>query len=227
MPKLTLVSHHLCPYVQRAAIALAEKEVLFERIYIDLANKPDWFKVVSPLSKVPVLIVSDKARADVIFESAAIVEYLDDTQGVPLHPEDPLERAKHRAWIEVCSNLLNAIARLYNAKDEESFIEAHSAIGILLSRIERELEIRTRGPFFTGETFSLVDTVFGPAFRYFDIFESEVGLWFFGDQPRTSAWRAALASRESVKKAVPDDYSARLITFLQARPGVLSARIAA
>ena len=42
-PRLTLVSHHLCPYVQRAAIALIEKRVPFERIVIDLADKPDWF----------------------------------------------------------------------------------------------------------------------------------------------------------------------------------------
>ena len=40
---LTLISHHLCPYVQRVAIALAEKQIPFERIYVDLAAKPDWF----------------------------------------------------------------------------------------------------------------------------------------------------------------------------------------
>ena len=40
---LKLISHKLCPYVQRAVIALTEKGVAFERIDIDLANKPDWF----------------------------------------------------------------------------------------------------------------------------------------------------------------------------------------
>ena len=50
--KLILVSHHLCPYVQRAAISLAEKGVPFERVDIDLANKPGWFKAISPLGKV-------------------------------------------------------------------------------------------------------------------------------------------------------------------------------
>ena len=50
-PKLTLVSHALCPFVQRAAIVLAEKKVAFERIDIDLADKPDWFLAISPLGK--------------------------------------------------------------------------------------------------------------------------------------------------------------------------------
>ena len=39
MPTLELVSHHLCPYVQRAAIALREKGVPFRRTYVDLASQ--------------------------------------------------------------------------------------------------------------------------------------------------------------------------------------------
>ena len=72
---LTLVSHALCPYVQRAAIALAEKGAPFTRRDVDLARKPDWFLAISPLGKTPVLVVDDTP----IFESAAIIEYLDDT----------------------------------------------------------------------------------------------------------------------------------------------------
>jgi glutathione S-transferase len=68
------------PYVQRAVIALAEKGVLFERVYIDLANEPNWFLAISPFGKVPLLQVDD----GVIFESAVILEYLEETQGNPL-----------------------------------------------------------------------------------------------------------------------------------------------
>ena len=45
--QLTLVSHKLCPYVQRAIIALTEKSVPFERVYVDLSRKPDWFETLS------------------------------------------------------------------------------------------------------------------------------------------------------------------------------------
>ena len=80
-PRLTLVSHHLCPYVQRAAIALAEKGVAFERITIDLAAKPDWFKAISPLGKVPLLRVARPGRGEaVLFESAVICEFIEETQ---------------------------------------------------------------------------------------------------------------------------------------------------
>src|SRR5882724_11985660 len=105
MANLTLISHHLCPYVQRAVIALTEKGVPFERVYLDLASKPDWFKALSPLGKTPVLKVGDIA----IFESAVILEYLEETQPHPLHPHDPLRRAEHRSLIEYGSAILNEI----------------------------------------------------------------------------------------------------------------------
>src|SRR3954469_14108316 len=78
---LKLISHKLCPYVQRAVIALTEKGVAFERIDIDLANKPDWFLAISPLGKVPVLSVGTDGGEVALFESNVICEYIEDTQG--------------------------------------------------------------------------------------------------------------------------------------------------
>src|SRR6185436_19674660 len=111
---LTLISHVLCPYVQRAAIVLAEKGVPFTRRDVDLASKPDWFRAISPLGKTPVLLVGDTP----IFASAVICEYLDDTLPPRLHPADALQRARHRAWMEFGSAVLNGIAAFYNASDE-------------------------------------------------------------------------------------------------------------
>ena len=77
MRSLTLVSHQLCPYVQRAAISLAEKGVPFERRDVDLANKPHWFCRISPLGKVPLLQVAIDEREETIFESTVILEYIE------------------------------------------------------------------------------------------------------------------------------------------------------
>ena len=75
MSKLELVSHRLCPYVQRAAIALTEKGVTYTRTDIDLAAKPAWFGAISPLGKVPLLRVRDAGREAVLFESSVICEF--------------------------------------------------------------------------------------------------------------------------------------------------------
>ena len=87
--ELVLVSHVLCPYVQRVAIALHEKGAAFRRVDVDLADKPSWFVAISPLGKTPLLQVDDA----VIFESAVILEYLEETVPPALHPATPLQRA--------------------------------------------------------------------------------------------------------------------------------------
>lgn len=205
---LELISHKLCPYVQRAVIALKEKDVPFERIDIDLANKPDWFLKVSPLGKTPVLLVGDHA----IFESAVILEYLEETQANPLHPADALHRAEHRAFIEFGSAILNDIAGLYAASDEAAF----KAKATQLAQRFARLETRLLGPWFDGETFSLVDAVFGPIFRYFDVFDEIGDFGILGGKPKVARWRQNLAARPSVRSAVRADYPALLRDFIAA-----------
>lgn len=219
---LTLVSHHLCPYVQRAAISLAEKDVPFERTYIDLGNKPGWFRALSPLGKVPVLQVCDGEEQAAIFESAVILEYLEETQAHPLHPASALERAEHRAWMEFGSAILNDIAGFYNAADEAAFQAKAETLRNKFARLE---DVLGDGPYFAGETFSLVDAVFGPIFRYFDVFDAIADFGILGDQPRLAAWRTALAERPSVGGAVSTDYPDRLRRFLKARGSYLSSLI--
>lgn len=216
----TLVSHHLCPYVQRAAIVLAEKGVPFARRGVDLAAKPDWFLAVSPLGKTPVLLAGDTA----LFESAPICEYLDETLAPPLHPQDALLRARHRAWMEFGSSLLNTIWAFYTAPDEAALAQRRTELGERFGQLERELD--AQGPYFAGATFCMVDVVFGPVFRYFDVFEQLGERSLFTGLPRVRAWRAALAARPSVRDAVAPDYPQRLTRFLLERGSALSRRIA-
>jgi glutathione S-transferase len=215
MPKLKLISHKLCPYVQRAVIALTEKGVAFERNDIDLANKPNWFVKISPLGKTPVLLVEDTP----IFESAVILEYLEETQLKPLHPRNPLQRAAHRGWIEFGSSVLNDIAGFYGAKDKATFDGKIVALADKFARLEARL---AAGPWFDGERFSLVDTAFGPVFRYFDAFDAIDDFGIVADKPKVAAWREALAARPSVAGAVSADYSTLLRDFIARRNSYLS-----
>jgi glutathione S-transferase len=213
--RLKLISHKLCPYVQRAVIALTEKGVAFERIDIDLADKPDWFVAISPLGKTPVLQVGDVP----IFESAVILEYLEETQPNPLHPADPLIRAEHRAWVEFGSAVLNDIAGFYAAPDEATFKARTSQLEARFARLEARV---AAGPWFDGEKFSLVDAVFGPVFRYFDVFDEIADFGILSGNPKLKRWRKALAARPSVRMAVRSDYPALLRDFLERRNSWLS-----
>ena len=218
--QLTLVSHALCPYVQRAIIALTEKRIVFERVYVDLSNKPDWFVEISPLGKTPVLVVDGTP----VFESAVILEYLEETQQLPLHPSDPLRRAEHRAWIEFSSAVLSDIAGVYSAADAPVFQARRAALVAKLARLERQLGA---GPYFAGERFSLVDAAFGPVFRYFDVFDQISELKILACKPALAAWRTQLAVRPSVRAAVAENYETLLWNFLVARNSHLSSLMTA
>ncbi|WP_068246286.1 glutathione S-transferase family protein, partial [Tritonibacter horizontis] len=150
---LHLMSHALCPYVQRAAISLFEKDVAVERTTIDLARKPDWFLALSPLGKTPVLTVEGQP----IFDSVAILEFLEESQTPPLHPADPVVRAQHRGWIAFASEMLNDIAGFYGTSDPTVFDQKIAAMTRKVRRLEDQL---SAGPYFNGATFSLVDAAF-------------------------------------------------------------------
>ncbi|MEH2508495.1 glutathione S-transferase [Bradyrhizobium sp. AZCC 1578] len=211
--KLTLISHKLCPYVQRAVIALNEKGIPFERVDIDLANKPDWFLKISPLGKVPVLVVTGADGKEVaLFESNVICEYIEDTQGgAKLHPQDALQRAQHRAWMEFGSTILSELWGLETTGDPAIFESKRQAVAAKFARVEEALG---SGPFFAGKNFSLVDAVFAPIFRYFDVFDQLTDLSVFADTPKVRAWRETLAKRPSVRTAVGPDYPQLLHAFL-------------
>lgn len=211
-----LISHHLCPYVQRAVIVLEEKGIKHERTYIDLAEKPEWFINVSPLGKVPVLQTAGQS----IFESQVIAEYLDEVTQGSLHPDDPLDRARHRSWIAFASETLNAIGAFYSAP-AETFEAKRTALAAMFARVDSQV----KGPYFEGQRFHMVDAAWGPVFRYLDVFDRIGDFHLLDGLGKVPAWRDALATRPTVAQAVPDGYSQRLMTFLENRKSELGRMV--
>ncbi|HZO49691.1 MAG TPA: glutathione S-transferase family protein [Gaiellaceae bacterium] len=93
---LTLYDAPRCPYCARVRIVLAEKDVPYETVVIDLADRPAWLYEKNPLGKVPVL----EDDGWVLPESAVIGEYLNERYPEPpLLPEDAAERAVARLLV--------------------------------------------------------------------------------------------------------------------------------
>src|SRR5262245_25979898 len=100
---LKLYTFKLCPFAHRVRLALAEKDLSAEMIEIDLRNKPSDFTSISPHGRVPLLLHGDKR----IWESAVIVEYLDETFPVPpLMPTAPFDRAAARLLVDFANSRL-------------------------------------------------------------------------------------------------------------------------
>ena len=205
-----LVSFDVCPYVQRSVITLQEKGVPYEIEYIDLNNKPEWFMQLSPLGKVPILIIEDT----VIFESATINEYLDEiAPGRKLQPSDPLQRAHNRAWIEFTSTVLVTRNQMQHAKTEQETRRLAAVVNAQLARLEEQID---NGPFFNGNDFSLVDAAAAPLFqRLAWLLELAPDLGVLDDLPKVTAWSEALLQRESVKRSTVADIRERYLSYLQ------------
>lgn len=205
--KIRLVSFNLCPFVQRSVITLEEKAVPYEIEYIDLASRPEWFLKLSPFGKVPILQLDDS----VIFESAVINEYLDETNAPAMMPADPLLRAKNRMWIEFCSTL---VADSFMLSMKETREEAEPFIKKTLENLQR-LNEPFVGPFFNGDAFSLVDAAVAPALQRISwCLKIDPSLNSFEDLPQMSAWTNSLLSRPSVQNSTVDGIEGIFHEFL-------------
>lgn len=198
-PKLELISFKTCPFVQRSVIALKEKGVDFSLTHINPADLPDWFKAISPLGKVPVLLVDGKP----IFESAVILEYLDEVYLPCLHPADSLVKAQHRAWMEFASELKVRFFQMTMAKEEVAFNEARDALQEGVKRLESA--VAEDKPFFAGSQFALIDCVYAPLFMRLALVKQRCGVSIEMNK-RLQKWSDTLLERPSVKKSVVHDF---------------------
>jgi glutathione S-transferase len=207
--KLELVSHPLCPFVHRAAIMLAEKGVPFERRYVDLKAKPDWFLAISPRGKVPLLV----ADGTVLFESAAICEFLDETHPPHIVAEDPFRRAIERAWVEVANDLLMTQYKAFWTASADEQRAASLAMTQTLGRYEEAL----RGGALSDSTFGLAAIAVAPALHRLVLLGDRLKVPLTGDAQRLTAWARALAARPSVQSTVPADFEELWISSLMER----------
>lgn len=197
--KPELVSFKLCPFVQRSVIVMKEKGVDYDITYINLKEPPAWFKEISPLGKVPLLKVGDT----VLFESAVIMEYLDEVNPPSLHPSDPLQKAQNRAWNEFASTLLESQFRMViGAKDEEGCDAAEQELKSKLTLLEPMIQ----GTFFNGETFSLTDAAYAPFFKRLNLLEQWHPMGLLADLPKVTAWSNNLLERATVKDSVVEGF---------------------
>lgn len=180
------------------------KDVEFEVTFVNLREKPDWFLEISPHGKVPVLKVDD----EILFESSAIAEYLDETVPPRLHPEDPLKRARNRAWTDYVPSFAKALTSVYYTKTKDAVDTACEDAIEALESLEDALE-RSRGdagPYFNGDRLSLVDAAYAPFLQRFTIMDRFLKTGLVERFPRVAAWRDALLANEIVTGATAPNF---------------------
>ena len=219
MAKYMLVSFETCPWVQRSAIVLREKNTEFELRHIKADNRPDWFLAISPHKKVPVLTIDNKVT---LFESNAINEFLDEQVSPQLHPKDAIQRAINRAWTDYVPTFASNVTGCAYAANEEAYKAAIAKIPDTFDRIEKALEKQGSGPFFNGATYSLVDAAYAPFLQRYVFLDRIRKIGLMPTYKRLQAWTDALMARPSTHSFPEAEFEAMYREGLRKRGSYLS-----
>jgi len=196
-------------------IILRAKQVEFDVTYVNLQDKPDWFLEISPHGKVPVLKVND----DILFESNAIAEFLEEQVEPRLHPSDPIKRARNRAWTDYVPTFAGAVSGIYYAKDESALADAIEAAAAPLSKLEEAIEKErgNSGPYFNGADLSLVDAAYAPFFQRLGMVYDKLGLSVLDGYPNVKAWSGTLLGTDSITGSVHETFPEVFVAALKRR----------
>jgi glutathione S-transferase len=223
--KFRLCSFKTCPWVQRAAIVLRAKEIAYDIEYIDRDNRPAWFLAVSPHAKVPVLEIDG---TEALFESNAIAEYLDEVAAPRLHPEDPLARARNRAWTDYVPTFASAISNTAYSDSEQEFDRRATKIAESFAKLDEALGRRGNdGPYFNGARLSLVDAAYAPFLQRYTFMDRLRPLGIIERHPRLQAWRDALLQAPAVRASTVPEIERAWQENLTARGRWLGTRLTA
>ena len=177
----TLYTADRCPYAARARIVLAEKEIAYEAVEIDLGDRPAWMYEKNATGRVPVY---EEDEGLVLPESEVIMEYLEERYPEPaLWPADPAERALGRLWLQRFDDRLGDAYYAARRGDGREQLDAG------LADLESALEAQ---PYLSGREFGLADIGYLPwILRGLDRFGLEL-------MPATADWLERCSERPGV-----------------------------
>lgn len=185
---MKLIGRNHSPYVRRVAVALQMACVPYEQEFWGLFSDADLIRTVSPMRRVPALVLDDGA---VLIDSAAILDYLADVHGpeaIGLPATGPERRAVTQvvAWAIACVEKMIAAAQEKGNRTPEMI--QHDLIG----RIEAQahvgfatLEALISGDWFVGDRLTQADAMTAITVSFAGIFAP--GLIAVGQYPRLQA----------------------------------------
>lgn len=204
---IKIVSFKICPFVQRVTATLEAKGLPYDIEYISLRDKPDWFLELSPNGQVPLLVTEGGVA---LFESDAIVEYIDEVS-TPLQPDlTPEARALNRAWSYQGSKHYLVQCSTMQSADHATYLERHAKLAKAFAKAEAQLG---DGPFFNGATLGNVDMAWLPLLHRAEIVQAHSGHDMLAGFPKVQAWQQALMATGLPAKTVSSDFEEAFARF--------------
>jgi glutathione S-transferase len=199
---LRLYYHPFSTFSQRVRIALLEKQISAELVEVDLLSRAQFrpeYLSKNPYARVPTI----EENGLVLYESTAILEYLEATRpSPPLLPADVRLRAAAAMHLKLCDLEFAEPARVIllpkrflpkerwragPMEEAKARIQKHFAI------LETQIEGKK---YLVDNRFSLAEVCYAPLLQFLSTLEVETG-------PATASWAARLVERPSIRQTRP------------------------
>lgn len=205
---IKIVSFKICPFVQRVTAALEAKKIPYEIEYINLNNKPQWFLDVSPNGQVPIMITTNGVT---LFESDAIIEYIDDEYGPLEQGVTNEQRALDRAWSYLGSKNYLTQCGTMSSKDKATFEQRTDKLQTAFHKVEKQLSGQSK--FFKSDTLSNIDIAWLPLLHRAAIVKAHSGFDFLCGLPKAQAWQQAVLATGLADKSIAADFNEKFSDF--------------
>lgn len=205
---LKIISFKICPFVQRVTAALEAKQIPYEIEYIELKNKPQWFLDISPNGQVPVMVTESGTA---LFESEAIIEYIEDEYGPLEQGVSNEQRALDRAWSYLGSKNYLPQCGTMSSKDQQTFDQRSEKLLNAFAKAEKQLSGKSK--FFKSDQLSNVDMAWLPLLHRAAIVKAHSGFDFLCGLPKMQAWQRNLLETGLAEKTVSSDFEDKFRSF--------------
>ena len=192
------------PYVRKARVLLAEKNIECEFVIEDPWPAESRIPAMNPLGKVPVLQIGPEKF---FFESVLVTHYLDNLDGKPLQPKDAAGYWQSQWWQALGNGMIDAtISRVLETRrpPDKQMPEKMQREEARIARAFATAEKACEGDrFLVGAKFTLADLVMGVACQYIDLRYPHD---WRAQYPRLQQWFAVIATRSSFLDTLPPGF---------------------
>ena len=193
--KVRIYAMRFSPFVHRLLLVCERKEISYEIVYINLKDKPEWFKKFSPFGTVPAVEFED---GKFLYDSKVIADYFDEIYPKnKLYPADPFYKAKTHLQSSSLDEVTKLFFKLYYDGDYKVFEKILSYFDYFHSEYKKYGK-----SFFGGDKPGMLDFFLWPIFERFEVLRTIRGDKYTIPHDRfvhLFKWGTAMMMERSVK----------------------------